>query len=59
MLNYIWLALVLLSVLLGAGHLEDGTKGAFDGARTAVMNIALPLVGTLGVWLGIVRLAER
>ncbi len=49
MLNYIWLALVLLSVLLGGvtGHLDDVTKGAFDGAKTAVMSIALPLVGTL------------
>ncbi len=61
MLNYIWLALVLLSVLLGGlgGHLDEVTKGAFDGARTAVMNIALPLVGTLAVWLGIMRLADR
>ena len=61
MLNYIWLALVLVSVLLGgaAGHLDDVTKGAFDGAKTAVMTIALPLVGTLAVWLGIMRLADR
>ena len=61
MLNYIWLALVILSVLLGGatGRLDDVTKGAFDGARTAVMNLALPLVGTLAVWLGIMRLAER
>ena len=61
MLNYIWLALVVFSVILGGatGHLDDVTKGAFDGAKTAVMSIALPLVGTLSVWLGIMRLADR
>ena len=61
MLNYIWLALVLLSVVLGGatGHLDDVTKGAYDGARTAVMTVALPLVGTIAVWLGIMRLADR
>ena len=61
MLNYIWLALVLLSVVIGGstGHLDDVTKGALNGARTAVMDIALPLVGTWAVFLGLMRLAER
>ena len=61
MLNYIWLALIMLSVVLGGAmhHLDDVTKGAYDGARTAVMTVALPLVGTIAVWLGIMRLAER
>ena len=60
MLNYIWLALVLISVVFGAAteHLDEMTKGAFEGARNAVMVVALPLVGTLAVWLGIMRLAE-
>ena len=61
MLNYIWLALVLLSVVIGGwtGHLDDVTRGALNGARTAVMDIALPLVGTWAVFLGLMRLAER
>ena len=61
MLNYVWLALVLLSVLIGGvtGHLDDVTQGALKGARAAVMDIALPLVGTLAIFLGIMRLAER
>ena len=61
MLNYIWLALVLLSVVIGGitGHLDDVTKGALNGARAAVMDIALPLVGTLAIFLGVMRLAER
>ncbi len=61
MLNFLWLALILLSVVLGEynGQLAAVTVGAFEGAKTAVMGIALPLVGTLAIWLGIMRLAER
>ncbi len=61
MLNHIWLALILVSVALGAwnGHLPEVTKGAIDSAKAAVVDIVLPLVGTLAIWLGVMRLAER
>src|SRR5271163_4435586 len=61
MLNYIWLGLVLCAVLLGGatGHLADVTKGAFDMAEAAVMKVALPLIGVMALWLGIMRLAEK
>ncbi len=60
MLNYIWLALVLLAVAIGGwnNHLKEVTEGAFDGARTAV-TIALGLIGIMALWLGVMRLAER
>ncbi|MDQ3198198.1 MAG: nucleoside recognition protein [Verrucomicrobiota bacterium] len=60
MLNYIWLALVLLAVTIGGwtGHLKEVTDGAFDGAKTAV-TIALGLIGIMALWLGVMRLAER
>lgn len=60
MLNYIWLALVLLAVAIGGwnGHLKDVTSGALDGAKTAV-TIALGLIGIMALWLGVMRLAER
>jgi spore maturation protein SpmA len=59
-LNYIWLALVLLAVTIGGwtGHLKEVTDGAFDGAKTAV-TIALGLIGIMALWLGVMRLAER
>jgi spore maturation protein SpmA len=43
-LNYIWLALVLLAVAIGGWNdrLKDVTGGALDGAKTAV-TIALGL----------------
>ena len=60
MLNYIWLALVLLAVAIGGWNdrLKDVTDGAFDGAKTAV-TIALGLIGIMALWLGVMRLAER
>jgi spore maturation protein SpmA len=59
-LNYIWLALVLLAVAIGGwnDHLKEVTNGALDGAKTAV-TIALGLVGVMALWLGLMRLAER
>jgi spore maturation protein SpmA len=59
-LNYIWLALVLLAVAIGGwnNHLKEVTDGAFDGAKTAV-TIALGLIGIMALWLGVMRLAER
>ena len=61
MLNTIWLAFLLIAVLVGGftGRLPEMTKGAFDTAKAAVMEIALPLVGVMAIWLGIMRLAER
>jgi spore maturation protein SpmA len=68
MLNYIWLGLVVAAVLIGGYHnltgaptgtLKEMTDGAFNMAETAVMKIALPLVGIMALWLGVMRLAER
>lgn len=61
MLNYLWLGLVLGAVLLGGlnGRLPAVTDAAFDAAKTAVITIALPLVGVTALWLGVMRLAER
>jgi spore maturation protein SpmA len=59
-LNYIWLALVLLAVAIGGWNdrFKDVTGGALDGAKTAV-TIALGLIGIMALWLGLMRLAER
>src|SRR5437899_3685839 len=58
--NYIWLALVLLAVAIGGWNdrFKDVTEGAFDGAKTAV-TIALGLIGIMALWVGVMRLAER
>jgi spore maturation protein SpmA len=61
MLNFIWLAFLLVAVLVGGftGKLPAMTTGAFEAASDAVMKIALPLIGVMAIWLGIMRLAER
>ena len=61
MLNYIWLCLMVAAVLIGGwnNHLDEVIKGAFDMARAAVMDIALPLSAIMTVWLGVMRLADN
>jgi spore maturation protein SpmA len=61
MLNYIWLGLVVLAVVIGGynGALDEVTKSGFDMAKVAVMEIALPLSAIWVVWLGVMRLAEK
>lgn len=58
MLNGIFVALVLGSVLYAAfgGTMAAVTQqGIIGGARTAVMDIALPLIGQMALWLGFMR----
>src|SRR3954469_9080760 len=61
MLNWIWLAFLVISVLVAGftGRLPQLTSGAFDAAKGAVMDIALPLMGLWAIWLGMMRLAEQ
>jgi spore maturation protein A len=60
MLNYIWLALVILAVVLGGinGKIDAVTKAAVDSAGAAV-TIAIGLVGVMALWLGIMKIAEE
>lgn len=61
MLNYIWLGLIVLAVIIGGctDNLKAVADQAFQNAEYAVMKVALPLVGIMALWLGIMRLAER
>jgi spore maturation protein SpmA len=61
MLNYIWLGLIVLAVVIGGctDHLKEVADRALEMAEFAVMKTALPLVGIMALWLGMMRLAER
>ena len=61
MLNYIWLGLLLLAVIIGGwtGNLKEVADKSFEMAKFAVVDTALPLVGIMALWLGMMRLAER
>ncbi len=60
MLNYIWLGLIIVAVVLGGinGKIENVTKAAIDAASNAV-TIAIGLVGVMALWLGIMRIADQ
>jgi spore maturation protein SpmA len=61
MLNLIWLALLVLGVVTGAlsGRLDVVSQAALTSAKSAVMDVALPLIGAMAFWLGLMRLAEK
>ncbi len=59
MMNYIWLTMIILAVILGGinGKIESVTESAFNSAKSAV-TIAINLVGVMALWLGIMKIAE-
>jgi len=61
MLNLIWLGLLLFGVLVAGitGQFAAINQGALSAAKSAVMDVALPLCGAMTLWLGMVRLAEK
>ena len=61
MLNLIWLGLLLVGVLVAGitGQFAAINQGALNAAKSAVMDVALPLCGAMTLWLGMVRLAEK
>lgn len=60
MLNYIWLGMILLSVVVGAftGQIDAVTEEAISMAKTAV-EIAIGLIGIMALWLGIMKIAKE
>lgn len=60
MLNWVWIALVIVAVAVGAinGRLADVTSAAFEAARSAV-EISIGLIGVMALWLGVMRIGEQ
>lgn len=66
-LNYIWIALVLLAVLMGllqclmngdTAIFSDILNSTFDSAKNG-FEISLGLTGVLSLWMGIMKIGER
>lgn len=59
MLNYIWSALVILSVICAVvlGNAADLSKAIVDSAAAAV-ELLLTMLGLLGLWSGVMRIAR-
>ncbi|MBQ9201788.1 MAG: spore maturation protein [Bacteroidales bacterium] len=67
-LNYIWVgffvvafvvALVQFFLLGDAGVFERIINSSFDMAKFSVMEICLPLVGIMTLWMGFMKIGER
>lgn len=59
-MNYIWFLLIVISIIFGAinSQLNEVVNAALEGAQKAV-EISLYLVGIMGFWLGIMKIAEK
>ena len=60
MLNWIWLFLVVVALIVGAinGRIEEVTNAAFEYANKSV-EIAIDLIGIMALWLGIMNIAQE
>lgn len=60
MINYIWLALIVIGGLTAIlqGNAQAVTDAAIESANTAVQ-LSLGLVGVMSLWLGMMKLAEK
>jgi spore maturation protein SpmA/spore maturation protein SpmB len=61
MLNYIWLGLIGVAVLMGGfqGNIGDVGQSGIDYAIKAVYPIGTTLLAVMTLWLGLMRLAEK
>ena len=59
MINIIWEVLLLSGFIIGGitGNIEGLTNAAIYSAKMAVQ-LALGLIGAMGLWLGVMRIAE-
>src|SRR4051812_43598228 len=67
-LNYLWAGAWLVAfaaacgklIFLGGGEtLRLLINGIFASSRSAIMDIALPLAGTMAFWLGVLSIGEK
>jgi spore maturation protein SpmA len=67
-LNYIWISFFIIAFAIALIKLiffgdteifQVLVEGLFDSTKTSVMDIALPLVGTMAFWLGIMNIGEK
>lgn len=67
-LNYIWVSFFIIAFVIGLIKLiffgdteifKLMAEGTFETTEAAVMKIALPLVGIMSLWLGIMKIGEK
>lgn len=67
-LNYIWIAFFLIAIVVAvfqcciSGDMtvfETMVNATFSASKSAVMDIALPLMGVMTLWLGLMNIGEK
>jgi spore maturation protein SpmA len=67
-LNYIWVAFFVIAFVIALVRLVffgdteifmHLVSGMFDSSKASVMDIALPLIGNMALWLGIMNIGEK
>ena len=60
MMNWIWLGLILLSIIVGGltDQMQAVTIRSFESAKEAVW-LAFKLIGIMAFWLGVMKVAEH
>lgn len=60
MLNYLWAGMILLGILYGAvtGNMQSISDAALESAKEAV-NLCITMLGVMGVWTGLMKIAEK
>ena len=67
-LNYIWVSFFIIAFIIALIKLiffgdteifKMLVDGLFDSTKSSVMDIALPLIGTMAFWLGIMNIGEK
>ena len=67
-LNYIWIFFFLVAFIIGLVRLiffgdidifRMMADGTLESSKAAVMEVALPLVGIMSLWLGIMKIGEK
>lgn len=67
-LNYVWIAFFIISFIIALIRLiffgdteifQKLVESLFDTTKSSVMEIALPLAGTMAFWLGIMNIGEK
>lgn len=59
-MNYLWGGMLLIGVIYGliTGNLEEVTEAAISSSKEAV-SLCVVMAGVMGLWMGIMRIAEN
>ncbi len=60
MLNFLWAGMILIGIIYGTftGNMENISNTALESAKDAI-NLCITMLGVMGVWVGLMKIAEK